>query len=442
MLQIINAGGHIKDNVRLLTAEESSINYASEGLDPGKYGDRLVAGVISYQREHALEYVVLITDDASIRLKAIPAGIELSELPEPLRLAPPKSSTGARLGAAAFEDPDRSPTPLRSLSDTATAMPQAAGPAKFESPPFPDVAQPASPTAGFGKTAAPTALKQDEPLPAKEAVPPVPRLHLGFDEGHTHYKMALQAPRAPSDGEISRELARLKEMYPRLSENTPKAGRIDAGELQGDGAPGLNITQRRVERNARYNHALVTFYTDQEAYLRRLAEFQNLQKRIVRLDISLFNDRLTTVRSIYIALHFPARARVYDEDTLPELPPGPQPPEKPDLTAAFDAIRLPSVPVPSELLQGGRITLRNRSLSPLEIKWNNGWDVFFSIRELEPQVSLTFNPLFIVFNSYEEAGSLRLPYRITIASLSQEERGALDLIIEKAPVAADTVPTR
>ena len=156
-------------------------------------------------------------------------------------------------------------------------------------------------------------------------------------------------------------------------------------------------------------------------------------RRSARLNLVLINDLPDELKSLYIAIHFPSNMRVYSEDTLPEQPSGPTPPEEPNLEALFDMIRLPRVPVPGELTSSSdnNIKMRSRNLAPVEVRWNKGWDVIYSLRDIQKDERIPFNPLFIVFNSFEQATSFRIHFRITVASASYEEKGDLEMLVRK-----------
>ena len=190
------------------------------------------------------------------------------------------------------------------------------------------------------------------------------------------------------------------------------------------------LTQRRLHRAKRYNATLDSYYASTEKYLADLSEFENFRRRTAKLNLSIVNDLADSLKSLYIVVHFPPQVRVYSEDNLPLSPTGPRPPERPNLNALFDTIRLPSVIVPGES-NNNAIRLRSGNIAPMEIRWNKGWDVIYSIREIEKFSQLLFNPLFIAFNSFEQATTFRLHYRVTVASASYEELGELEVVVRK-----------
>ena len=259
-------------------------------------------------------------------------------------------------------------------------------------------------------------------------------LRLAFGEQEKHTSVIIRHPVYPSIDDVTSKLAKVKKAHAKIN--------LPVGSPGGDGldtsmTDPLAVTSedallhRKMHRAKRYNTVLDTYYANTEKYLGDLTEFENLQRRSAKLEISLVNDLADALRSLYIVIHFPSQVRVYTEDTLPDRPVGPRPPEKPNLSALFDAIRLPRVPVPGELSGGDSIKLRSRNIAPMEVRWNKGWDVIYSVRDIEKHTRLPFNPLFIVFNSFDHATSFRIQYRATVASASYEELGELEVFVRK-----------
>ncbi len=276
-----------------------------------------------------------------------------------------------------------------------------------------------------------------DPTPSSEYVEEKPELRLAFEGDDTRSAIIIHHPEYPSIDEVTEQIAKLRKNYPKLA-----ALGNSSGDGVGSGIPTYNgasspaqndlIFQRRNSRIQRYNSALDTYYSSSEKFLSEIAEFENLKRRSARLDLMLINELPDSLKSLYISIHFPSNLRVYSEDTLPDKPVGPNPPEEPNLDALFDQMRLPRVPIPGELSgHNNDIKMRSRNLAPVEVRWNKGWDVIYSMREIEQSEHIPFNPLYIVFNSFEHATSFRIQFRITVASASYEERGDLEVLVRK-----------
>lgn len=272
-----------------------------------------------------------------------------------------------------------------------------------------------------------------EPLiPSEASQPAKTDLRLTFENDENRTAVIIHHPSYPTIEDISHKLSHLRKNYPKLTQVIgANSGDGIGNDFASVAAPHEMLHQRRAQRIKRYNNTLDTFYKRSEKFMSELADFENLRKRSAKLSLSLFNDIPDSLRSLYIAIHFPSNVRVYSEDNLPEAPQGPKPPDDPDLDALFDTIRLPVVPIPSELSNSDNVKMRSRNVAPMEVRWNKGWDVIYSVKEIGKHERIQFNPLFIVFNSFDHATAFRIHYRITVASASYEELGELEVLVRK-----------
>ena len=261
------------------------------------------------------------------------------------------------------------------------------------------------------------------------------RLSVGTqDEYRT--TVVIHHPIYPSLDDVNNHLTTVRTNFPKLSLPYEAGGDGLGSDLlvtnlpYGSVAPDT-ILQRKAQRIKKYNSSLDTYYSGIEKYLSDNAEFDNFKRRSAKVDLSLFNDLPEDLKSLYISIHFPGNVRVYHEENLPERPASPPPPEEPDLEMLFDPIRLPQVPIPTELSSASDLKMRGRNAAPIEVRWNKGWDVIYSIREIEKNSAIPFNPLYIAFNSFDHATSFRINYRITVASASYEQLGELEIVVRK-----------
>ena len=288
-----------------------------------------------------------------------------------------------------------------------------------------------------------TNLSPSEPIPQEQSFIPTEvnqekaelRLSVGADDEH-RTTVVIHHPIYPSLDDVNKHLTSIRANFPKL--NLPyEAGGDGLGSellvnnLSYGSVAADTILQRKTQRIKKYNSALDVYYSGIEKYLSDNAEFDNFKRRSARLDLALFNDLEEDLKSLYISIHFPGNVRVYHEENLPERPASPPPPEEPDLDMLFDPIRLPQVPIPSELSAASDLKMRGRNPAPIEVRWNKGWDVIYSIREIEKNTHTPFNPLFIAFNSFDHATSFRINYRITVASASYEQLGELEIVVRK-----------
>ena len=527
----------------VLMPEEPAIDFFAENLDYTSVADLLVASIIDYQSNFALDYIILLTEDKQTKIKALAAGIEVFSLPDKYRLdlsGTPKPQKSHPITSSltphntfpisdklskpttlfkqrseeesapesiqpTFKDPspvtnngmDHSPnsnesTPLLTLSDIGlnglNSLPKEPEPpvkepakplappiiniiqeparpdthhlsprkkkelSEANKPPVPNTAVPNSQeeTDSSSPNAMPSSFSfvsqsppnpphstdsQEPVLPDYAFEKPDIRLSVGTDD-ESLTAVIIHHPVYPSLDDVNKHLTSVRSNFPKLQLPYEAGGDGVGGELisedmsYGSIAPDT-ILQRKVQRIKKYNNALDAYYSGIEKYLSDNAEFENFKRRSAQLNLTLFNDLPDSLKSLYISVHFPGNVRVYYEDNLPERPSSPPPPEEPDLDMLFDPIRLPFVPVPNELSAGSDLKMRGRNPAPMEVRWNKGWDVIYSIREVEKNSRIPFNPLYITFNSFDHATSFRINYRITVASASYEQLGELEVIVRK-----------
>ena len=279
------------------------------------------------------------------------------------------------------------------------------------------------------------ASSQEKPPSPEPVEKPDIRLAVSNDD-ESRTTVIIHHPIYPSLDEVNKHLNSVRSNFPKLNLPYEPGGDgigsdLVANELPYGAVPPDTILQRKAQRIKKYNNALDVYYTGIEKYLSDNAEFENFKRRSAKLELSLFNDLPEGLKSLYISVHFPGNVRVYYEDNLPERPSTPPPPEEPDLDMLFDPIRLPYVPVPNELSSASDLKMRGRNPAPMEVRWNKGWDVIYSIREIEKNSIIPFNPLYIAFNSFDHATSFRINYRITVASASYEQLGDLEIVVRK-----------
>ncbi len=558
-LNRIHSESHREESsISLHMLDAPHINFAAEGLNPDSVPDQLIAHIIAYQHVHALEYIVLLSDDLETREKALSSGVDVITLPDeylrntrlaarhasPLEQRTPRGSSSEvfpiaehlakesplfsfrmqrhsgsprKLKSSASQSPSRvfqgaqEPTPVNReliagaigrasalrdqdeskrqrktyseanvsprfqefIEETAPTDKQAASNLKQSRnevaettpvfslappPPRPAPAQspreeapdrpankapasdPSPSSFSFVSQQTPAEPPADTPLvPTEPESEPEEerqdlRLSVGLDETRT--TITIHHPIYPSLDEVNEHLESVQERHPKLPAS------FDSGsDSAGDGMANASaqystratdaLHQRKTQRIKKYNASLDAYYTGIEKYMSDLAEFENFKRRSAELNLTLFNDLPEDLKSLYISIHFPGNVRVYSEENLPEKPVSPPPPEEPDLDMLFDPIRLPYVPMPNELSFAPDLKMRGRNPAPMEVRWNKGWDVIYSIREIEKNSELPFNPLYIAFNSFDHATSFRITYRITVASASYEQLGDLEIVVRK-----------
>ena len=71
------------------------------------------------------------------------------------------------------------------------------------------------------------------------------------------------------------------------------------------------------------------------------------------------------------------------------------------------------------------------NVSAPKIKHTNSYDVSYHVQKVKHNLHESFNPLYIVFDSFEEARSFHIDYRILAANIPDEIKGKLNIVLKK-----------
>lgn len=254
----------------------------------------------------------------------------------------------------------------------------------------------------------------------------IPELNLSFKSGSKHAEFSLAKPIADSSGdEIEYRLEQVRRKYPKKSFDG--SGVVREFGLQILRPPELSFSPEDISR---YNANLEKFYKDYEHYLTRLSYCKKKERRTIELLITLVNEGTCPAEDVSIFLHFPDQFRLYDKEKLPDIQSPPEPPQEPK-TILEKINNSPSNLNPVAIQAG----LFNRSTPPnvslLAIQGWNGDAVEFQVKKLKQRMSESLDSLYVVFDSYEEASSFRIDYRINAANVPNEVTGYLDVVIKK-----------
>jgi hypothetical protein len=195
----------------------------------------------------------------------------------------------------------------------------------------------------------------------------------------------------------------------------------------------LNVNEPSPREKKRYNDALEEYYESVEHYWQSYAARMNRLRRVIRLDICLENVGRAPAEDIEVFMHFPDGFALCKESDRPppEKPKPPSPPRGPfdlmrGLSGAFSAGALSPSPDLSQIPSASPSNVSSPS-----IEKTNSYDVKFGARKLKQHLSETFDPLYVVFHSYETASFFQIDYRINAANLPKEVEGQLNVIIKK-----------
>jgi hypothetical protein len=273
-----------------------------------------------------------------------------------------------------------------------------------------------------------------------------PLLKLCFESEAAVTKFTLAKPLELVSSDVERAVLELTRKYPQLqfpSEThsvTPTRGIARRAE-QRMIAMRSNITMSlrsgiRPEEFSRYNAQLEQFYGDYRHYLEAMLVHNNLKLRTLCLKIIIRNDGSSPAEDIDAQLHFPDGFQLVEEDGLPQAP---VPPEAPDGPRTEQQILEDSFARISALAMHqtqARILPSFNSaanVSSASIQRTNSYDVSFHVRKLKHGFRETFDPLNVMFDTFDAASSFQINYAIHVGNMPKPVDGKLHVVVEREP---------
>jgi hypothetical protein len=356
---------------------DSAIDFAAHQLNFNVQDDQLMASILLRKQEAPEQPLVLVTSDLGLALvaKAGRQGISTKMMPDNFRIA---------------DEPDPSESKVKRLE------------------------------------------QQIREMNAR-----VPVLSLAYENGDQYMPINLPSPVLLSESEIDTKVTEIKNKFPKRSiEGLSK--KIDLPNnpidkvsfLAGQSLIMNVINQEEIER---YNKEVEQFISACESFIVKNNEFENLKRRTIRLDIALVNQGTTPAEDIDIYMHFPDGFRLLNEDELPDRPETPDLPEEP-MTALQRIANHSLSPVLSSSMFNYRpdvLPMLPSNVSSPRIKRVNSYEVHVHVQKLKHNLQELLDPLFVVFESFENAKSFTIDYRILAANIPQEVTGNLHVVIQK-----------
>jgi PIN domain-containing protein len=354
----------------LLQYVEPSIDYAAHQLDYRSQDDRLLASILEFKATNAGAQIILITADFGQRVKARPRSIETIGLPEELKLP---------------EDADPNEKRIQQL--------------------------------------------ERELLELKRVIP---ELKLTFSDKSERLEVSFEPSIIMSAEEIEREKIGVRLKHKKLVEESTTGRARSVFPLEKP----LDVFARPSKENIeRYNTAIESFYGTYDEWLATKATLLNRKRWTICLSFILANSGTAPAENIDVFLHFPDGFELYNEQKLPQVPPEPQPPQKPSgggvYITGFDVpVNIPSINLVAEGVRP--LALGPRNVSVPQIRKTNSYEVKIPVRQLKHNIIEALGPLYVVFNSYEAAGSFGIDYAIVAGNIPKPVLGKLHIIVKKS----------
>lgn len=263
-----------------------------------------------------------------------------------------------------------------------------------------------------------------------------PLLRLGFDTGSDHVTFTLIRPSVTTEEEIEQAVRELQDQYPKMpvpdpgpvEKSPPKKGvsLLELAKLFE--AFGGYTVQERVD----YNAKLDKFFSAYRDYLRRNSEYLDIKARTIALDILVHNEGTAPGEDLDIHMHFPDGFSLATDDV--KRPTKPRPPKaQTTMERMQETIRAPYLNSAAYLprpVQPYRPS-EPPNVSRPNIRRSKSYEVDFTLGRLKHNQPICLDQLFIVFDSFESAGSFGIEYGINAGNVPHEVKGTLHIIVER-----------
>jgi len=257
-----------------------------------------------------------------------------------------------------------------------------------------------------------------------------PDLKLAFSNGADHIRFRLAKPSLLSDADLARKMNDVRAPYPK----TPLPQWYTSDLTMGMPGP---------EQIERYNERLDRFYSAYEKYLRETDAAADSQSRLFLFELVLSNVGSCPAKDIDVCLIVPDGLRVSEDgDSLCRFPEAPKPPEGPmslteEMMASLTSSRILSPGITETLNAINNLDLTMpvpKNVSGPKIRETNSLEVTYHVGELKHTRRIEFDPLFVLFDSWDTAKSFSLGYEILAGNVPQPLTDRLHVIIDLAPI--------
>lgn len=361
----------VREGVGLRCMEEPDISFSEYGLRSDKPDDNLIASVLSLDPE-IRETAVLITGDTGPRLKARRLDLRCMGLPEEYK------------AESALSEVEKENRRLQQKVD------------RLENR--------------------------------------LPELDLVFGGGQKHCEFQVSGYDPLTEEAIDAKVEEIKKQYPKKEyqptqkpENVETVGEILKSMKTGM-APLSRLSEQQIER---YNDRLDDFYEEYRKYLEAQEVVKDVKGRMIALDVIITNTGSAPAEDIDVFMHFPGGFKLFSDENLPEMEiDEPQPPKEPKGGFSNVGAGLTGMTDPSRYIDTPTVRQPGNVSSP-NIEETNSYEVDFSVRRLKHNMRESCGPLYVVFDSAEDASSFSIDYRINAADLPDDTEGKLHVVVQR-----------
>jgi len=376
---LLDSGTTAKITEKVLISFEDRdpiIDFAAHQLNFNIQDDQLIASILLNKQEAPSEHIVLVTSDLGLALvtKAGRQGINTEKMPENFRIP---------------EEPDPNENKVKQLEQQ-----------------------------------------------IRELNSRTPNLSLVYEDGEQHATIQLPRPLSLEQSEIDKRINEVKSKFRKMN----KEGTKDQSHLPESALERVSmvaamslmnmIPQKEIDR---YNNEVEKYIPAYTKIIVSNLEFENLKRRTFKLDVALANDGTTPAEDIDIYLHFPNGFQLLEEDELPKPPKPLAPPEEPmtEMQRFSNSMNYNRMIPSSVFFNPPDVSPRlPQNVSSPSIKRVNSYEVHVHVQKIKHNLQVFLDPLFVIFDSFENAKSFTIDYRILAANIPREVTGNLHIIIQ------------
>lgn len=182
----------------------------------------------------------------------------------------------------------------------------------------------------------------------------------------------------------------------------------------------------------KYNRELEHYHQEYSQYLRKVLDFEDLQRRTLRLNLEIHNQGGKQATDIDIQLKFPVSVRALEDTQSFACPNEPAPPPRPDH-------RL--IGIVGEKTEADRFTLDipNQLTHPLvptsaTARWQRlGECVELHLSKLKHHGTCELPPLTLLFDSFESVRSFSFEFKVSAEGIQKPCQGTLSIVVRSEP---------
>lgn len=263
----------------------------------------------------------------------------------------------------------------------------------------------------------------------------IPLISLAFDGGGQNAKYTIPKALEIEPDKLEHKLNEIKQRYPKRmgtrqsSESKNPILSEKPFELMTVIKAINQVSQQEIER---YNAELEQFYQTYKDYSRKIIQFENIKRRTIKLVILVENNGTAPAEDIDILMFFPNGFKVLEENSLQSLPKAPNPPVEP-----LKAMQMLTNPF-THMIEAP--FLRPFNFGPIDptpnvsapsIKRTDSYEVSYHVQKLKHHMQEQLKPLYIAFESFDEASSFHVDYQILAANVPHKINDRLHIVICK-----------